>query len=147
MVYYKVTVNGNAYEVGVEEISGGPEVRTVQSVPPTSVAASASTAAAAGQPAAPKAAPATDIPAAPKVASLPDVPAAEVLNVMAPLPGTVISIGVSVGDKVKANQLLLIFEAMKMENELVAPRDGTITRIYVAKGDILESGKPVVGIA
>ena len=68
-------------------------------------------------------------------------------DILAPLPGTVISVNVNEGDKVKANQLLMIFEAMKMENEIVAPRDGTIAKVYVSKGDSLDSGKPVVAIA
>ena len=122
MKNYKVTVNGNTYEVGVEELGGAPEVVTIQA-------------------AAPEPAPA---PAAPVQQAAP-VAGAE--DVLAPLPGTVISVNVSVGDKVAADQVLLIFEAMKMENEIVATRDGTVVKVFVAKGDALESGKPVISIA
>jgi len=66
--------------------------------------------------------------------------------VLSPLPGTVLSVNVQVGDSVKMNQVLLIFEAMKMENEIVATRDGTVARVYVTKGEALESGKPVIAL-
>jgi biotin carboxyl carrier protein len=58
-----------------------------------------------------------------------------------------VSVNVAVGDAVKKNQVLLKFEAMKMENELVAPRDATVVKILVAKGDALESGQVVLMIA
>ena len=121
MKNYKVTVNGNTYEVGVEEVGGAPEVKTV--------------------------APAAPVPdAAPKAPAAPVI-AAGAEEIVAPLPGTVISVNVAVGDQVKAGQILIIFEAMKMENELVAPRAGTVTKVHVAKGDALESGKAVITIA
>ncbi|MCL2365749.1 MAG: biotin/lipoyl-binding protein [Oscillospiraceae bacterium] len=129
MKNYKVTVNGNTYEVDVEEVGGAPVVAAVQAAAPVQRSA----------PVAPK-------PAAP-------APKAEATSaggaesVLAPLPGTVLSVSVKAGDQVKANQVLLIFEAMKMENEIVATRAGTIKEVFVAKGDMLESGKPVVSIA
>jgi len=135
MTYYKVTVNGNTYEVGVEEVGETKEVKTVQAVSAPSAA-----------PVPQSAAPITQ-PVVPKVEPTPITTDANALDVAAPLPGTVISVNVAVGDKVSTNQVLLIFEAMKMENELVAPRDGTIAKILVAKGDILESGKTVITIA
>jgi len=121
MKNYKVTVNGNTYEVGVEEVGGAPEVTTV--------------------------APAAPVPdAAPKAPAEPVITAGAE-EIVAPLPGTVISINVAVGDRVKAGQILIIFEAMKMENELVAHRDGTVVKIHVEKGDLLESSKPVITLA
>ena len=135
MKNYKITVNGNTYEVGVEEVGGAAEVKSVQMAAPAPKAAPAPAPKPAAPPPAPK-------PAAPKAAA----PKGEVEDVLAPLPGTVISINVSEGDEVKAGQILLIFEAMKMENELVAPRAGSVAKIHVAKGDVLESGKPVVTI-
>lgn len=131
MKNFKVTVNGNTYDVGVEEIGGVPEVKSVQAAAPAPKAAPA-------QAPAPK-------PQAP--APKPEAPKGDAENVLAPLPGTIISINVSEGEQVKAGQILLVFEAMKMENELVAPRAGTVAKIYVAKGDVLESGKVVVTIA
>jgi len=67
--------------------------------------------------------------------------------VLSPLPGIVLSVNVQVGEAVKVNQVLLIFEAMKMENEIVASRDGTVAKIYVTKGEALESGKPVIALS
>ena len=61
--------------------------------------------------------------------------------------GKVISINVAVGDQVKTGQLLLVFEAMKMENELFAPIDGTVSKIHVAVGASLEAGAPVITIS
>jgi len=132
MKKYNVTVNGNTYEVDVEEVGGAPEVKAVQVVAP------------APQPA-PKPAPAPAAKPAPKPA--PPPASGEVEQILAPLPGAVISVNVAVGDVVKKNQVLLIFEAMKMENEIVSPRDGTVTAIFAAKGDVLESGKPVLSLS
>ena len=61
--------------------------------------------------------------------------------------GKVVSINVSVGDQVNAGQLLLVFEAMKMENELFAPNAGTVSKIHVAVGATLESGAPVITLS
>jgi len=134
MKNYKVTVNGNTYEVDVEEVGGAPVVAAVQVVAPTPRPAPV-----APKPPAPKAAPAAE--------AKPAASAGGAENVLAPLPGTVLSVSVKAGDTVKANQVLLIFEAMKMENEIVATRAGTVKEVFVAKGDMLESGKPVVSIA
>jgi biotin carboxyl carrier protein len=60
--------------------------------------------------------------------------------------GTVLSVAVAEGDQVKAGQVLLIFEAMKMETEIVAPIAGTIKKVHVAKGTVLQSGIPVITI-
>ena len=68
------------------------------------------------------------------------------LEVLAPLPGTVVSVNVKEGDQVKKDQVLLVLEAMKMENEIVAERAGTVTAVKVAKGDTLESGQLIVAI-
>ena len=130
---YKITVNGKTYEVGVEEVGGAQEVRYVQPVAPPAPA--------------PVAPPPMSAPSAPPVPAAAPAPASTGENVLAPLPGTVISVSVKPGDTVKLNQVLLIFEAMKMENEIVASRDGTVVEVYVAKGDVLESGKPVVSLA
>ena len=65
-------------------------------------------------------------------------------DVLAPLPGTVVSVSVKEGDQVKQNQALMVFEAMKMENELFAEQDGTIKSVLVSKGDKLESGQKVM---
>ena len=120
MKNYTITVNGNVYEVTVEEGFTG--------------AASAPKAAAS----APKAAPA----AAPKAAPAPAAPAgaAGAAAVTAPMPGKILGVKASAGQAVKRGQVLLILEAMKMENEIVAPQDGTVATINVAVGDSVEPG-------
>lgn len=117
MKNYTITVNGNVYEVTVEEGFTG--------------AASAPKAAAP----APKAAPA----AAPKAAPAP-AGAAGAVAVTAPMPGKILGVKASAGQAVKRGQVLLILEAMKMENEIVAPQDGTVATINVAVGDSVEPG-------
>lgn len=106
MKNYTITVNGNVYEVTVEEGFTG--------------AASAPKAAAP----APAAAPA----------------AAGSVAVTAPMPGKILGVKASAGQAVKRGQVLLILEAMKMENEIVAPQDGTVASINVAVGDSVEPG-------
>ena len=81
-------------------------------------------------PAAPAAA-----PAAPAAA-----PAAGGEKVTSPMPGTILSVNVAAGDAVKRGQVLMILEAMKMENELMCPCDGTVTSVSVTKGTAVESG-------
>lgn len=136
MKNYKITINGKTYDVGVEDVDGGAEVKSVQ-VAAAPKAAPAPAPAAAPKAAAPAAAPAA---AAPKAAS-------GAGDVAAPLPGTVLSISVTEGQQVKAGQVLVIFEAMKMENEIVSPVAGTVKKIHVAKGAVLETGMVVVSIA
>jgi len=130
MKNYKITVNGKTYEVSVEEVNGAPEVKSVQ----PAAAAHAPKAVSAPAPA-PKAAPAPA--SAPKAA-------AAAGDVTAPLSGTVLSVAVSEGQAVKAGQVLVIFEAMKMENEIGAPADGTVKKVHVAKGTVIETGSVVV---
>ena len=147
MKNYKITVNGNTYEVDVEEIGGAPEVRSVQAAAPIQRVAPAPKPAPAPAPKpapapAPKPAPAPAPAPAPKAA-----PAGAGADVTAPMSGKVISIKVAEGEQVKSGQLILVFEAMKMENELFAPNDGTVTKIHVAEGATLEAGAPVITIA
>ena len=120
MKNYTITVNGNVYEVTVEEGFTG--------------AASAPKAAAP----APKAAPAAAPKAAPAPAAAPA--AAGSIAVTAPMPGKILGVKASAGQAVKRGQVLLILEAMKMENEIVAPQDGTVASINVAVGDSVEPG-------
>ena len=110
MKKYRVNVNGTVYEVELEEMTGAP-----------------------GAPAAP-AAPAA-APAAPAAA-----PAAGGEKVTSPMPGTILSVNVAAGDAVKRGQVLMILEAMKMENEIMCPCDGTVTSVSVTKGTAVESG-------
>lgn len=122
----KITVNGTAYDVQVEELGGS--AAPVVSAP---VAASAPTAPA------PAAAPAQPAAATP-------VDGAETVD--SPMPGTVLDIKVKAGEAVKEGQVILILEAMKMENEIVAPKDGTIAAIHITKGASVDSGTALVSL-
>lgn len=114
----RITVNGTAYDVQVEELGS-------------------SSAPAAAPAAAPKAAAPAPKPAAPAGASGSVV-------IKAPMPGTVVKIEVSAGQAVKAGQDLVFIEAMKMETPVKAPQDGTVATIDVAKGESVDSGKVLV---
>ena len=127
MKNYTITVNGNVYEVTVEEGFTG--------------AASAPKAAAP----APKAAPAAAPKAAPAPAAAP-AGAAGAVAVTAPMPGKILGVKASAGQAVKRGQVLLILEAMKMENEIVAPQDGTVASVNVNKGDTVNSGDVLVSM-
>lgn len=134
MKKFLIKVNGNQYEVEVEEVKG--------------VSAPAYTSAAPVQ-AAPAPAPAPAPTPAPAPATAPKAaPAGSTGSVMvtAPMPGTILNIVASVGDKVKRGQVLLILEAMKMENEIVAPSDGTVTSINVTSGTSVNAGDLLVSL-
>ena len=125
MKNYRITVNGTSYDVSVEELSGG-------AAPVAAPVAAAPVAAPAAAPvAAPAAAPAAPAPAAGGAGSI---------KVSSPMPGKILAVKANVGDSVKKGQVILILEAMKMENEVVAPEDGTIASIDVTVGASVESG-------
>lgn len=125
---YVVTINGKQYDVEVEKVSGGYK--------PMSMGAKAAPAPApAPAPAAP--APA---PAAPKAAPV----SAGDNTVTSPMPGTILGVKVKEGDAVKAGQLVIILEAMKMENEIVAPADGVVASVAVKEGDTVETDATLV---
>ncbi len=132
MKKFKISVNGTSYDVEVEEIKDGVVVSA-----PTPKAAPAAVA----SPAAPKAAPA---PAAPKAAAA--IPEGS-YTVNAPMPGTILSIKVAPGDVVKRGTVLLILEAMKMENEIQADRDGTVASIAVSQGDSVSTNQVLLALA
>ncbi len=128
MKNYLIRVNGNEYEVEVEEIESGktisqmpvqknPEPKVIEQKPKVELK-----------------------PVEKKVASQ----GAETID--APMPGNILSIGVNEGDSVTAGQVLIILEAMKMENEIVAPRDGRITNILVSEGASVDGGENLLTI-
>lgn len=121
---FNITVNGQSYEVEVEEIGG------VQTAAPVRAAAVAAAPVPAAAPAAPKA-------AAPAAAGAGD-------PVKAPMPGNILDVKVKAGDKVTNGQCLVVLEAMKMENEIPAPKDGVVTSVLVAKGATVEAGSVLV---
>lgn len=120
MKNYRITVNGTSYDVSVEELAGGvaPVAAPVAAAPVVAPA--------------PAAAPAP-APAAKSVG-------AGSIKVASPMPGKILDVKANVGDAVKKGQVILILEAMKMENEVVAPKDGTVASIDVASGATVEAG-------
>jgi glutaconyl-CoA decarboxylase len=134
---FRISVNGKAYEVDVEEIGGGftgyQPAAPVYAPAPAPVPAPASPAAAAPAPAAPAAPAAPEAPApAPKKAPAAPVEGGETIS--APMPGTILDVKVKEGDRVKRGDVMFILEAMKMENEIMAPGEGTVVQIGVSKG-------------
>ena len=130
---YKVTLNGKTYEVEVEK---GKAILLDEYEALAPAPAQTAAPAPAAQ-AAPAAAPA---PAAPV-----NLAAGE--TVAAPMPGNILRVDVKQGDTVKEGQILVILEAMKMENEIVAPKDGTVAQVVTSKGAVVDTGSPLVIIA
>ncbi len=121
---YKITVNGQAYEVELEEVGEF---------------AGAEAPAAAPAPAA-KAEPVKAAPAAKAAAP------AGAETIKCPMPGTILSINVQQGAKVKKGQVLLILEAMKMENEIMSPRDGVVSAVLTSKGSSVNTGDGLIAL-
>lgn len=117
---FNITVNGKQYTVGVEELGANAPVAPV---------------------AAPAPAAAAPAPAAPAPA-----PAGDGEKVTAPMPGTILDIKKNVGDTVKTGEPIIILEAMKMENDIVAPCDGKVTSITVKKGDSVETNQVIATV-
>ena len=126
---YKVTLNGKIYEVDVEKGEAIIQKEYEAAVPvATPVVASAPVAQSA--------------PAAPVAQAT----AGSANAVKSPLPGTINAVKVQVGQTVKKGDVLFILEAMKMENDVPADRDGKITNIYVQKGATVETGTALCDI-
>lgn len=127
---YKVTLNGKTYEVEVEQ-GKAVLLDEYEALAPA------------------QAAPAAPVAAAPAPAAAPAAPVnlAAGETVTAPMPGNILRVDVAQGDTVKAGQILIILEAMKMENEIVAPKDGTVAQVVTSKGSVVDTGAPLVVIA
>jgi glutaconyl-CoA/methylmalonyl-CoA decarboxylase subunit gamma len=124
---YNITVNGNTYEVEVEEVGGVSSSQVsrpavAQTPQPQAVAT-----------------PKQKVAPSPQVSS---VQGGDVVN--APMPGTINDVKVKAGDSVKKGQVLLILEAMKMENEIMAPADGVIASVNISKGSSVSAGDVLV---
>ena len=115
---YKVTLNNRVYEVEVEA-GQAMLLDEYEAVAP--------------------AAPAAAAPAAPVVTGAGE-------PVTAPMPGTILKVNVTQGQAVKAGTVLCILEAMKMENEIMTSKDGTVTQVLVSKGSAVDTGAPLVVI-
>ena len=141
MKEYKFKINGKDYAVTIGEAEGkllsvnvnGANYQVEPENAPVAAPVQAST----------PAAPAAVAPAAAPAAA----PAGAGEKVNSPLPGVIVEVSVKEGQAVKAGQKVAVLEAMKMENEIPAPKDGTITAIHVQKGDSILEGAPVVSIA
>ena len=132
---YKVTLNNRVYEVEVEQ----GEAMLLDEYELAAPAAPA-----------PAAVPAAAPAAVPAAAAAPAAPAAGLAAgevVKSPMPGNVLKINVAPGQKVGEGDVLIILEAMKMENEVVSTKAGTVAQIVVAQGAVVETGSPLVVIA
>lgn len=140
MKRYNVTVNGNTYQVEVEEVKG----EFTQPVAPTPAPVAVQ------QPSAPQQQQQTAAPA-PAPAEAPK-PAAKTTNaagekIECPMPGTIVKVNVTEGATIKKGDVLVVLEAMKMENEIMSPVDGTVAQVNVAKGAAVNSGDLLVVIS
>lgn len=130
MKKFLIKVNGNQYEVELDEIRDGsvPAYAPVVSAPVASAPVSAPVSAPAAAPA--------------PVAEKKPVTGGSVgsVKVSAPMPGTILKVVASVGDTVKRGDVLVILEAMKMENEIVAPSEGVVASVNVTKGTSVNAG-------
>lgn len=126
---YEIALNGHTYEIEVELSSpmGMAEFAAFQPVAPVVEVAAAPTQASAS-------------PAAPVITG-----AGEVIE--APMPGNILKVNFNTGDMVKAGDVLVILEAMKMENEIMAPRDGKVTQVAVSKGSTVDTGAVLLVLA
>lgn len=125
---YKVTLNNRTYEVEVEA-GQAMLVDEYEAYAPAPAAVPAPAAA----------------PAAASVSAAPALAAGEVVK--SPMPGNILKINVTVGQKVNEGDTLLVLEAMKMENEIAAPKAGTVAQIIVSNGAVVETGAPLVVIS
>ncbi|MBQ2149922.1 MAG: biotin/lipoyl-binding protein [Bacteroidales bacterium] len=147
MKTYKFRINGNEYNVEINSVEGnladvtvnGAAYKVEMENAPATPAAPAATAnpAAQARQDAPAAAPAKPAPA----------PAGAGKAITSPLPGVIIEVSVKEGQAVKAGQKVAVIEAMKMENEIQASSDGTVTAVLVNKGDSVLEGTEIVKIA
>jgi Acetyl/propionyl-CoA carboxylase, alpha subunit len=129
MKKYMIKLNGKVYEVEMEEVTGEASAKISENQAASKEVAT------------------TIEKAAPAQAAAPNAPVAGAETVEAPMPGTIVSVAVKAGDQVKKGQVLVVLEAMKMENEIVAARDAQIVSVNVSKNDMVNSGDALVQIS
>lgn len=129
---FKISIDGKEYLVEMEEIGGVPQPIVPSTETPSVPAAQATPSPVVHE---------EEVPAA----SIPVTGAGEDA-MAAPMPGTILRLLVNVGDQVKENQPLMILEAMKMENEVVAGKAGTVAGIHVTQGQVVNAGDPLITI-
>jgi biotin carboxyl carrier protein len=134
---FSVSVNGKSYDVEVEEISKNQtpvvEIQSKSGSSPVEKTTS--------KPLSEKAEEPSQKPSVQSQAA-----AAGAIKVSAPMPGTIIGVKAKIGDVIKKGNVLLVLEAMKMENEIVAPQDGTVASINVSKGQHVNTGELMVSL-
>lgn len=145
MKEYKFKINGKDFHVAVNGISGTKadvtvngvnyDVELENAVAPVQQAAQAQTA------------PAAPVAAAPQAPAAASAPATGGKVITSPLPGVIISVDVKEGSVVKRGQKVAVIEAMKMENDILADADGTVTAVHVSKGDTVAEDAKIVTIA
>lgn len=132
IMIYKVTLNGKVYEVEVEKGEAVIQAEYEAALP--------------AAPAAAPAAPAAPAPSAAATSAAAPAAQAGAGTVPSPLPGNINEVRFSAGQTVKAGDVVIILEAMKMENEIVAPKAGTLTKIHVQKGAVVNTGDPLFDV-
>lgn len=115
MKTYEITVDGQVYQVTLKEIDASQAANQAAPAP-------------------------SQAPAAQPVSAAPSSGASNV-EILAPMAGNILSIAVKVGDQVKKGDLLLVLEAMKMENEILAPQNGQVAQILISEKNSVESGQ------
>ena len=151
MKKFLITVNGSQYEVDVEEVTGMSGVSAApQAIQPHAVFPSEPVEKAPSvQPEKPKPAALTQAPAPVTVPAPTTAPAAATAGsqiIRCPMPGTILKVSVAIGETVKKNQVLCVLEAMKMENDIVSPRDSVVTGVMITKGASVNAGDPLVSL-
>lgn len=119
MKNYRITVNGNVYDVEVEELGGA--TASVSKTPVVKTEVKKETVVATGSKGS--------------------------VSVTSPMPGKILAVKTKVGNAVKKGEVIMILEAMKMENEIMAPHDATVAAVHVNKGETVESGTALVSLA